>query len=482
MRSWTALPLALLLLTDAHAQPSAARPGAQPAGGRAAAPTPLPPPAATSTASGPSEVPKPPSIDDPMLTPVPSPKRVVATWEETLGLVRSRSTDLKIAYDEVERAEAQSRIALAGTLPSLNGTLSATHQFLTNSATDPFTGRTVTSPTANVMNGNLTLVQPLFVPRIWYQMGTAHRAADAARLSVEDQKRNIALGVANAVLGVVTAERIAELNRVGLRNALERLDLTVRKKNLGAATGLDVLRAQQDAESARATLVNGDESLRQARESLGLALGFTEQVGVSPDIKLDGLEQSTTATCRAAQSLEERADIARARKNVEIAERGITDAKYQFSPTITAQSSLAATTADTGLSPNPTWNIQGVLSVPFWEGGARYGALRTARVQADEAEQQLVAARRAAEVQLAQAQRGVDVAAQARTVAATARDLAAQSDKLTRTGYLEGQGTSLELVVAASALREAEINLALRDFDLVRARILAILAMANCSW
>src|SRR6185436_17046256 len=96
----------------------------------------------------------------------------------------------------------------------------------------------------------------------------------------------IALRVASAVIAVVTAERVAELNRIGLRSALERLDLTSRKKGLGAATGLDVLRAQQDAELARATLVSGDESLRQSREALGLALGLPEAVGVSTDINL----------------------------------------------------------------------------------------------------------------------------------------------------------------------------------------------------
>jgi hypothetical protein len=47
---------------------------------------------------------------------------------------------------------------------------------------------------------------------------------------------------------------------------------------------------------------------------------------------------------------------------------------------------------------------------------------------------------------------------------------------------MEGQGTSLELVIAAAALREADITLALRDFDLVKARILAILSLANCPW
>src|SRR5690606_27913676 len=133
-----------------------------------------------------------------------------------------------------------------------------------------------------------------------------------------------------AIVGVVTAERVAELNRLGLRNALTRLELTTRKTALGSGTGLDVIRARQDVETARATLVSGDEALRQAREALGLALGLPDQVGVPPNVDLNGLEASARASCRASGSIDERADIAALRGNVEIAERMVTDVEYQF--------------------------------------------------------------------------------------------------------------------------------------------------------
>jgi hypothetical protein len=69
-----------------------------------------------------------------------------------------------------------------------------------------------------------------------------------------------------------------------------------------------------------------------------------------------------------------------------------------------------------------------------------------------------------------------------RRVAGSARDLAAENDRLTRAAYVEGRGTSLELVAAAQTLRETEIQLALRDFELVRARVLAVLTLATCPW
>ena len=73
-----------------------------------------------------------PNVTDPMLTPVPPAPTEVHTWREALALLRSRSTDLRTAYDEVLKAEASERIALAQVLPSLALNVTGTHNFITN--------------------------------------------------------------------------------------------------------------------------------------------------------------------------------------------------------------------------------------------------------------------------------------------------------------------------------------------------------------
>jgi outer membrane protein TolC len=50
----------------------------------------------------------------------------------------------------------------------------------------------------------------------------------------------------------------------------------------------------------------------------------------------------------------------------------------------------------------------------------------------------------------------------------------------TREGYASGLGTSLDLVTSAQALRQAEINLVLLDFELAQARAGAVLVNAEC--
>jgi outer membrane protein TolC len=426
-------------------------------------------------------------VNDPMLQPVPRPRTEIATWEEALTHVRARSTDLRVAALEIIRAEAQSRIALAGVLPTLNGSVQYTHNLITNETLQPVsvnppTFKSVNTPFPDFLTGSIIASQPVIHPREWYAIGTAKAGETVAQLGLEDTKRTIALAVANQLVAVVTAERVAELNRVGLYNALTRLELATRKTSLGSGTGLDVVRARQDVETARATLVAGDESLRQAREALGIALGLPEQVGVSPNADLNGLEKAAGKTCKAIAHVDDRADVAGLRAKIEVAHRNVNDVRYQFSPTIDFRSSLATTTVNTGAAPNTTWNVQAVLTVPIWDGGVKYGNLRDNSAQELEAVQKLEAGKRQAIIQVIQAKRAVGVAEDKHRVAGQARDLAAENDRLTRTSYLEGRGTSLELVTAAQQLREAEIQLALREFDVVQARVAAVLALASCPW
>ncbi len=160
----------------------------------------------------------------------------------------------------------------------------------------------------------------------------------------------------------------------------------------------------------------------------------------------------------------------------------MTDVYQQFLPTLSGVALLDWTNLQQGPVPATAFSLEALLTVPIWDGGIRYGNLRQMQALRDEAARTLEEMRRQAQVQVDQAARGVALAQHQRDVARTARDLAAQTDQLTRLAFESGQGTSLDLVVAAADLRQADITLALQEFALVRARIEALLTNARCPW
>ncbi len=438
-----------------------------------------------------------PEVSDPMLEPVPPAPVQVGSWDEALELLRQRSTDLRIALAQVESAAGLRRVALAGLLPTIGG--SAGVQYNVLDPATPFIGGGIGGggiggggigagggdgprPTTPLGTAMVTASVPLLDWGALQSLRSAGASRRAAELSLEETRRQLTGELARTLARVAAAERISEVNRVNLRAALERLALAQRRLELGAGTQLDVIRLRQDAESARSSVVSGDNSLMQARDALALILGQEQPVGLARNVSLEELLNQGQQECRSLPSLEERPDLAAARAQLEAAGHDVSAAQAQYLPTLEAQSTVLGFTVDPGFARVPVWNIGAVLTLPFYEGGARGGRVRQARAQEEAARQEVVERQRGASVEVRQVRREVDVARAEQEIATRARELAAENDRLTRRAFEVGAGTSQDLVVSAAALRQAELNLVVSELQLFQARIEAFLVEAACDW
>ncbi|HYO51895.1 TolC family protein [Archangium sp.] len=430
-----------------------------------------------------------PQVDDPMLTPTPPASKQVGSWDEALGLVRERSTDLRIAEANVQRAEGRWRQALAVLLPNGRVSVGVAYDLLNPGSAVGLTGAPVIAPpgsdrqpTVPLVSGTVSLTQSLVDIGAWRGLSSATAAEDSAEANLQDVQRRLTLGLARTLVATVAAERAAEINRVGLRRALERAALAQRSFELGAGTQLDVVRVRQDVEVARQSLISGDEQLHRAREALGLSLGLPQEVGVSTSFQLQGLVEQTRSTCAPLKALSERPDLEAARAQVESARDSRRQASAGYLPTLGLNSTLLGLTTDPGPGRLATWSIAAVLSVPLWEGGGRAGLVRERAGLEQQATETLERTRRDVEVEVARARRSVEVAESLVRTATESRELAARTDQLTRRAFEVGRGSSLELVQSGAALRQAELALALREFELVQARLDAFLTEARCDW
>lgn len=450
------------------------------------APEPKPaPPAAEAPAEAPLE-PKLPEVDDPMLKPVPPAKNVLGSWQEALRLARTQSSELAISGAQIELAEGQERLALARMLPTLTGTAGVTKHLLHGEGIilggpTGFTRGTIPDPDTT-WNAALALRVPVFAPQAWYDHGTAKRNKGAARLSHSDRQRLVLAQTASAIVSVVTAERVAEISRVALKGSLSTLDLNQRRAKLGAASAVDVLRAEQEVTLTRSQVVQADEGVLRAREALGIALGSSDPYGVVPAIRVDSLAGDARAVCRPVTDPDTRADVRAARARLEVAERNVKSADYSFVPTVDFVSNLGWTSNEraTANQEHVTWTIGGLLTWQLYDGGVRYGTKASNQAQRRIAEEQLTQSKRLARVEGQQAQRAVEVAKQNLAVAAKSRQLATESARLARIAFVSGHGNSFDLIDADRRLRSADLDLAVKEFELIRAQIAALLALSTC--
>lgn len=401
---------------------------------------------------------------------------VLRDWRDVVAELRAHSPDALAAQADAERARAAVRSSMANALPSLNanwnGSYVVTGPKLVSSSSlglpsiDPFTER-----------ATLSLSVPLFAPSAWYNISQASKTAEARGYTADDAMRRAELGAAGAVVDMVTAERVLEINRISLSAAEDKLKLVRKKFELGAATRPDVLRVEQDAITARSAVISSDESRRQAREALALALGSDKPVRIAPSLRIDEVVRSLTAACLiGADPVAERPDVKAATASVEAIERAKSQVVAQYLPTFSAGSQIATSVRDWA----PTWSISGLLSIPIWDGGARYGAGRDVAAQAKRADVTREQTTRTARIELARSERAVKVSEETLEVTRQSTEAARENDRLVTRSFEEGRGTSLELVTAGASLRQAEVQLVVKEYEALRAKAAFVLSRTHC--
>lgn len=438
-----------------------------------------------------------PQVTDDMLAPVPPATNVLQNWRDALRLLRDNNSTLRTAKAQEDVSTAIARQALAPALPSLTANGSVTRQLLKGEAqvldfpgtlnalranpnADPVYG-TVTLPgNATTWQAGLNLRIPLLNLAAWHNRGTALDQIEVSKLNTKAAERfNIAL-VADAVVTTVTAERLAEVSRISLESALSTLDLSKRRAALGAASTIDVLRIEQEVSLSRAQVVSANDGVLRAREQLGSTLGSSEAYGVTPSIRLDELANDAKSTCRPADVLT-RSDVRAAEAQINVSKRNEEGVSKTYWPTVDAVSSLTYWSPVSGINnEHVTWSVGGVLNWTLYDGGLRYATKSQRSAETRIAAEQLYETKRKAQLEVTQAIRTVKSSEATLAVAAKTREIAAETARLTKVSYINGSATSFDLVDTARRLREAEVDYTIKEFNVLRAKIAALLALATC--
>jgi outer membrane protein TolC len=202
---------------------------------------------------------------------------------------------------------------------------------------------------------------------------------------------------------------------------------------------------------------------------------------VTPQIQLDTLAADARGSCRVETSIDQRPDVRAANAAVGIAERNVKAVDYTFAPTVDALSQLTYWSPRSPINnEHVTWTIGAVLNWTIYDGGLRSGTRATNRADLEVSRQTLTDARRNAQIEVSRAMRGVEVANANLAVSSRSREIAIETARLTQVAYLNGTGTSFDLVDSARRLRAAEIDLAIKEFQVLQAKITALLSLATC--
>jgi outer membrane protein TolC len=422
---------------------------------------------------------------DAMLAPPPPAHRVVQSWHDAMTLVRQNSTTLRQLAARTEAARAGSRQALAKALPSLIGNAGVSHHLLRgerSAAEAALVGPGYLPNSSTLWTASVALRVPVLNVDAWQSRSTARAVVEQTRLESSAAERTSVADASDAIVAVMTAERLAEVGRVALNGALTALELQRRKAEFGAANSLDLLRIEQEVALSRDQVIGADDDVLRAREALGAALGAEEPYGLAPSLTLDALLGNARESCRAGTDIAGRADVQAALESLNVAEHREHAVTSSYWPTLDAVSSLGywSDTTTTVNNEHVTWTVGGMLQWTLYDGGFRYGARDERRAEVKAAREDVRAARREAGFDVVGTRRALQKSQARLQVAARTRDVTAEMARLARLAYAAGTGTSFDLVDTARRQREAELDYTIKEFAVVRARLAAVFALANC--
>jgi outer membrane protein len=396
------------------------------------------------------------------------PARVTLQRAVSQALARNPSVASSLA--DFERAEALVREVRAAWLPTLTG--NGTYTRL--DADRVFQGRGVILG-RDQLNANVTLNVPLLAPSRWLQWSHAKDNVETARVSTADTRRLIAVTAARAYLTVVQQNRLVEVNALALKSAKDHFDYAHARLGGGVGNRIDDVRAAQVVASTQSQLDTTTAGLARAREALGLVIGENGPVDADPDTKLgvvpplaDALEDARV----------KRTDVNVAQLRLRAAEKVRKDDWADYMPLLSGTFQPFYQTPPSLTQPTTGWQAQLILSVPFYDGGMRYGQADERRALEASARAQLDAALRQASADVRSWFETMRRADTALFAAQNAAKLAREALELANLAYRAGATTNIEVLDAEKRSLDAETGAVVAE-DAARQARLELLAASG---
>ena len=422
------------------------------------------------------------------------------TLPEALAYARAHQPSLRAALARVEAAAADTGIARAQWSPTFGATAQVFEGTTVNTTTASYVGapkldlprigstkvddRGTWSPSTSTLAA-IGGTQELFdFGRIAAQAAVAAVAQESARHRADAERLRVELLVREAFYGVQGAHAVARAAGDAYARARAHRDMAAASVKTGMHAPIELTRAEADLARFDVGRARAEGGVRSAQTIFAAAVGVDDawldaagEPETAPPLPAIG-DAIQRAIARDPALLDARSQIASA----ETTARAI-GAELRPDLVLTGTFSGRMGTAEPSSGPVPTragplptvpnWDLGVVLRWPFWDAVVR--ARRDAAAsRAEVARGELATAAREEEAAVARAYVELDVARATLGSLGHAVEAAVANGAQADARFRAGLGTSLELADAEALRTDAEIQLAVGRFDVLRAR--AVLA------
>ena len=321
-----------------------------------------------------------------------------------------------------------------------------------------------------------TLSVPLVNPRAWAQWAHARNDVDVSKAAAIDTRRTVAVATGHAYLAVFAQKRLLEANIRARDTAKAHFDYAHSRYAGGVGNRLDEVRAAQQVSADESLVQTSYAMIDSAQEALGVLVGL--------DVPVDSAEEpdfapAPTLATAIDEGTKTRADVVAADRRRRAADQVHRDSWTDYSPFVSAIFQPFYQEPPTSQTPSTGWQGQVALTVPFYDGGLRYGLEKEREALAREAADSLEGTVRQTRSDVRAA---FETLRRAEASLARSRDaarFAAEALSLAGTAYRGGATTNLEVIDAEQTSRDAEIQVEIASDTARQARLDVLAAIGR---
>jgi outer membrane protein len=310
-------------------------------------------------------------------------------------------------------------------------------------------------------------------------LNRANASAAIGEYTVTRTRQSIVFQVESSYLNVLRREQLVRVTEENLKRDRRQLERITESNRVGALSLADVYRQQSQVATDELGLITAQNDYNKTKADLVALIGLNvadeyEFADPITTATLDSTELvQTLAKYRDLAMLTNRALISRpdflgARKNFDASESGVTSAKSNYFPSLSASASFGAT--------NEEFNRLFTYKTISW--GVRMSWTLFDGFATNQGVQNALASRRNAEINVAQSERNIgvelkkamlDLEAAMKQYEVSQKGLVSASEdrKIAEERYNLGAGTLLDLLVANAGLVNAEANLVNASYNYI---------------
>lgn len=395
---------------------------------------------------------------------------LVLTIDRAQQIALEQNPQLQAAQKDEKKAESQVVQIRGGLLPSVNAYTNYSHNFelpVISIDIPGFGKRNIPMGTKENITAGIRAQMPVYMGRSIY---SGFRIARQGEQIVEDQfkitRQQILLQVRQAYYNALFTRELIDVAKEALSNAEQNLEQVQKRKDAGAASGFDLLRAQVQVANTKPQVIAAQHRYDQALTGLSAAIGLGDNtaVAVSGELKytVSSLTDSSLSSLQDF-AFNHRLELKNMHRQRNIQKNNLVIARSKYLPTLAATANLQHQLQKDNfdISRQDFYrSISGglTLSIPLFAGGSNYAGVQEAKVdlrKVDDTEQQvknmITAEVESAYYGLIDAKEKIE--SQKQTIAQ-----AEESVRLAELMYREGTITQLDVLNAQLALQQARSN------------------------